>query len=871
MIWHRFFRRKRADVELMEEIDSYMSEEIAENVARGVTEQEARRRAWIKFGNAGAVRETLWRQNTPAIVDTLVRDLRYAARTLGRTPGFTAIAILVIAIGIGANVTLLTTVHSVLLNPLPFRDSDQLMRIYEGELSVSSGAVTGAMFSEWKSQSHSFSDLAIGGAATYNLSGSGEQLPENVRAATFAWNVLPTLGVQPALGRNFTAEEDRPSANPTVLLSWGLWKRRFGGDPAIVNRNIILDARSYTVVGVMPAWFDYPDSKVQLWTPVYYASRMAVMRDLEDHEFWVLGRLRPGATPAEGIAELALITRRVHDQHRSLAYVGKTASGQSLLESLVGNLKRPLYILLGATGCVLLIACLNVGNLLVARAASRRKEQAIRMALGGRGLQLIRQHLMESLLLSGAGGAGGLLLASVAIQWLIHERPDMMRVQAIHIDGFGIACTAGLIVLCTFFAGLVSAFNARGDQALSTLQSSRSHSAGGESVQMRTALLSLQVAVTVVLLIVAGLLLKSYDKLLSAGLGCSTTNVLKMDLQLPKARYGDPASVERFFESLLREVRSLPGIQAAGLIYGGVPGEGYGPDNGFTIVEHPELPPDQRPYAIQRWVDPGYFAAMGIPLRSGHTFDDNQRLGHATEVIVSESFARKYFAEEDAVGRHIRITDSRSYEIVAVVGDARFAPGEPARPIMYSELLVDPQESSTTLVIRSGPDALQSAMPVQSVIWKLDPDLPVSNVLTMDQVVSRNTLNVSFDASLLSAFAGLSLLLAGAGLFGVLSYIVAQRTSEIGIRIALGARREQLLRLMLMDGLRPAFVGLALGSAVSAGITQLIRSTLYDSTALDLPVFAAVAVLLLWVAALACLIPAWRASRLDPMQALRSE
>jgi predicted permease len=498
-------------------------------------------------------------------------------------------------------------------------------------------------------------------------------------------------------------------------------------------------------------------------------------------------------------------------------------------------------------------------------------------------LGFVSPSLAKSLmifLLSGAGGAAGLLLASAAIQWLIHERLDMMRVQAIHIDGFEIACTAGLIVLCAFFAGLVSAFNARCDQALSTLQSSRSHSAGGESVQMRTALLSLQVAVTVVLLIVAGLLLKSYDKPLSAGLGCSTTNVLKMGLQLPKAQYGDPASVERlafreqrnrFFESLLREVRSLPGIQAAGLIYGGVPGEGYGPDNGFTIVEHPELPPDQRPYAILRWVDPGYFAAMGIPLRSGHTFDDNQRLGHATEVIVSESFARKYFAEEDAVGRHIRITDSRSYEIVAVVGDARFAPGEPARPIMYSELLVDPQESSTTLVIRSGPDALQSSMPVQSVIWKLDPDLPVSNVLTMDQVVSGNTLNASFDASLLSAFAGLSLLLAGAGLFGVLSYIVAQRTSEIGIRIALGARREQLLRLILMDGLRPAFVGLALGSAVSAGITQLIRSTLYDSTALDLPVFAAVAVLLLWVAALACLIPAWRASRLDPMQALRSE
>ncbi len=777
------------------------------------------------------------------------------------------LAILVMAFGIGASIASFTIVRAVLIDPLPFPSSERLVRLYEKNHT----GETGGMFSEWKTQNQSFSDMGIGGSTSHNLSGSGNELPENVRAGLFSRNVLTTLGVQPALGRNFTEEEDKWAANPTVLLSWGLWKRRFGGDPAIVNQTIRLDAKLYTVVGVMPAWFAYPDATIQLWTPIYYEERRGVMRAIADHEFWVIGRLKPGVTQDQGVTELSLITRRVHDQHPGEPYVADTASASPLLESLVGDVKTPLYILLGASACVLLIACLNVANLLVARSAARRKEHSIRMALGGGRLQLLREHLMESFLLSCAGGALGLLFAGGAIQWVIRARHDMARVEAIRVDGAMPAATVGLVVLCAFLAGLVSSFHVRSVTLLTTLQeSSRANSAGRASVRLRSVLLSLEVGLTMVLLIAAGLLLKSYGKLRSADLGCLTENVLKTDLQLPGTRY-PKEQMESFWETLLSGVRNVPGIHAAGLINGGLPAEGYGIDDGFAVVEHPAVPADQRLYAIHRWVDPGYFAAIGIPIQRGRTFDRNQQLGHATEVIISESFARRYFPGEDPLGKHLSMPDDRPREIVAIAGDTRFAPGEAAKPVMYSQLLTDPDRDThgAALVVRSDSDVTQFAVPIQRLIWQMDRDVPASDILTLDQVVGRNTLNVSFDAFLLAAFAGMSLLMAAVGLFGVLSYIVVQRTSEMGIRIALGAQRKQLLQLVLVDGLRPALVGLALGSAASAGFTQWIRSMLYQTEPLDPVVFVVVGLVLLLVATAACILPAWRASRLDPMRALR--
>jgi predicted permease len=388
-------------------------------------------------------------------------------------------------------------------------------------------------------------------------------------------------------------------------------------------------------------------------------------------------------------------------------------------------------------------------------------------------------------------------------------------------------------------------------------------------VRLRKWLLSIEVAFTVVLLIGAGLLLKSYERLRSSDFGCVTRNVLKMNVSLPYARYGQPPQRLNFFENLLTRVRSLPGVQAAGLV-SLVPGQGYYGDNGFAIAEHPPLPTGQSQGAIVRWADPGYFAALGIPLLRGQTFDANQRLDRATKVIISESFVRLYFSGEDPLGKHLLTLGQKSYEIIGVVGDTRFLVAKPPEPMMYFPLYKG-TESGATLAVRGIRDATSFALPIQELVQQLDPELPVADILTMDQMIGKSTLDASFDATLVLAFAVLSLVLAAVGLFGVLSYIIAQRTAEIGIRIALGAQRETVLSLMLLDGLRPAFFGLAFGLAGSIAAARLIRSMLYGTRPLDPAVFLTVIAILLSVAAAACFIPAWRALRMDPMQALRNE
>ena len=820
--------------------------------------------------SSGTSSKFMWNWNW---LESLVRDMRYSVRTLARTPVFAATAVVVMGLSIGANVALFTIVHSVLLKPLPFPDPGRLVRLYgqSPDNKYQWNNVAAAVFAEWKKVNTSFTDIALCGYAGYNLSEDGKQLPESVRAATFSSNMLPTLGVQPALGRNFSPDEDKPSANPTVLLSWGLWKRRFGGNPSIINHDILLDDKPYTVIGVMPAWFSYPDAAIQLWTPVYYKESQCEMRSLELDDFRVIGRLKPGATLTQAVTELSLITRRLHDQHRDLVFMSKAASGRSLLDSIVGDVKMSLYALLAATGCVLLIAGLNVANLLVARAADRNKERAIRMALGGSNLRLVRQHLMECLLLSGAAGAEGSFLAYWLLKWIVSSRPDMARVEAIQMDGPAALFALGLIVFCATFAGLLSSFFMRGDNLISSLQeTSRANSTGDRRTRLRSALISVEVGVTVVLLIGAGLMLKSFVKLRSTNLGCITQNALKMDLNLPQARYSFSAVRANFFDSLLARVRTLHGVQAAGLIFPAVPGDGYGGDTGFVVVEHPQPPPGQRTNAIHRWVDPGYFQAIGIPFLSGRTFADNQRPGHSTEVIISESFSKQIFPGENPVGKHLRTVSTGQYEIVGIVGDTQFSVGDAAQPMMYFAIGANPEMTGAALVVRSDQDVTRLALPIQQVIAQLDRDIPVSGVLTMDQVLHRNTMEASFDVALLSIFAAFSLLLAAVGLFGVLSYIVAQRAGEIAIRMALGAQREQILCTTLSGGLRPALLGLFPGLLGSALTVRLMGSMLYQTAPFDPMVFIAVSGTLLVVVAIACAFPAWRASRLNPTQILRT-
>ena len=870
--------RRTADTELNEELRFHLEQQIAENRAAGMSAEDARLAALRLFGNPDLVREKAGATWKWSGLEQCFRDLGIGIRTLSRTPGFAVVAILITALGIGASVALFTVVRGVLLRPLPFLDSDRLLAVYERSTPAAGGGdfphnqVAGGVYAMWNRENTSFSSLALVRDETAGLSASGGQLPETLNAAHVSWNLFPTLGVNPALGRGFTSADDSPSANGTVVLSSSLWKRRFGADPAILNRTIYIDAKPYTVIGIMPAWFEFPESSTQLWTPVYHEMPEKVMSSIENHLFRVVGRLKPGVTAEEAAANLSVICRQIHDSHSDNPFVTAEASTRPLLEHLVGEVKRPLYILLAATVCLLLIAGLNVANLLVARAAARHKELAIRTALGGGRMRLLREHLTESFLLEASGGAAGLLLAYGAIAWLLHTRPNMARMGAVHFDGVVAAFTTAVVILCALFSGLVSAINTDDTRLLRALhESSRSHSTAGTRARLRKTLLAVEVGLTVVLLMGASLLLKSYQRLRSTNVGCITDNVLTMRIKLPGQRYKTPGPAPaNFFETLLQRVRALPGVQAAGFVTG-VPGQGYMGDSGFTIVEHPPLPPGSGTLAVYRSADSGYFAAMGIPVLRGRSFGNNQKLDQVNEVVISESFAKNFFPGEDPLGKHLHVSDGNKVRvIVGIVGDTRYEIGEAPEPMLYHPLLAGDQNYGT-LVIRSRQDVTQFALPVQQVIQDLDRDLPVSDVLTMNQLLGNSTLDQSFDATLITSLAVLSLLLSAAGLFGVLSYIVSQRAGEIGIRIALGAQREQVLRGMLADGLRPAVIGLVLGVAASALTTQFISSMLYETRPLDPGVFALVAALLMASAALACVVPAWRASRLDPVRVLRME
>ena len=878
MSWMRFLHRKRSDSELQDEIEAFLTEETADNEARGQTPDEARRQARLKFGNPQKVRESLWMQNTPQRLAGIGRGVKYAFRTLSRTPGFTIIAVAVMALCIGAATSLFTVMRSVLLRPLPFRDPARLVMVYEhfrgGELSYH--PVAPADFYDWRSKTHGFEDMAIMRPAGYNLTGVRNELPESVGAEAGSSNLFSLLGVQPALGREFTeADDQRGSA--VVMLTWSLFERRFAGDAKIVGGQIHLDGKPYTVAGVLPSWFTYPDAGIQLWVPYKADASPEMLQHHDWHGSQVVARLRPNVSLASAMAQVGAIQYRNHLQYPHDP-VAEDVVSRSLNEDLAGDVKKPLMLMLSAVGCMLLIGCLNVANLLVARGAARQKEVAIRSALGAQRATLIREQMAESVLICAAGGVGGILLSLGATEWLAKTWKDLPTAQSIHIDGAVIAFACALMFAAAMIAGLLPTLSSTGKSMLKALQTSvRTGSSSVSRTALRKSLLTAEIGITVVLLVAAGLLLKSFLQLRAANVGCVVDNTLTLQYNLPGKRYDTPEKQNAFNEALLAQVRAMPGVRGAALGTT-VPGTGYWGTDEFTVKEHAPLNAGEHlPDALTRWVDPGYFSALGIPLVSGRFFTSHERVARSYKVIVSRQLVQQYFRGEDPIGKHLHIPgrahdgapNLMDWEIVGVVGDILYQVGKEPKTTIYFPILEG--RSGATLAVHTATDPLQFSVPLQKQIASLEPELPVSNVLTMNQIIGASLVNASLSATLVLAFAILSLILASVGLYGVLSYLTTQRTSELGIRMALGAQRDQLLQLMLMDGLRPALFGLGLGLVMSFAATRILQSMLFGTKPLDPVVLSGVIATLLAVAVLACLAPAWRASRLDPMKALRTE
>jgi predicted permease len=873
------FRRRRETERIDAEMRFHLEQETAERVRAGETPEEARRSAMREFGNPVVLRDEARRNWSWGWLETAVRDVRFGSRALMRSPGFTVTAVVVMALCIGATTCLFTVVRAVLMEPLPFREPDKLVMVYEHFRSNTSGnpynPVALGDFYDWRKQTHGFEDIASFYTSSFNVSGDHGELPEVAAVAQGSWNLFHLLGVEPALGRTFTESEDKPGQAPVAVLTWPFFQRRFGGDQSIIGKQVRLDSKPYTILGVLPKWFAYPDARTQLWVPYADGTTAERLGYHDDHYAYAIARLRPDVSLKAAIGEVSALQYRIH-----MDWLGKPVAEDALarpmIDDVVENVKTPLLMMMAAVGCMLLIGCLNVSNLLVARGAARQKEMAIRGALGAGRLALLREQMTETVILCACGGGLGLLLALAGTEWLKVHWHRLPRAESIHIDAMVVLFAAGVVFLTAILAGLLPALSSTQRGVLTALKdSSRAAGAGVSRARLRKILLSAEIALTVVLLIAAGLLLKSFVQLRTTNLGIAEDHVLTMGYSLPADQYSKPEQNFAFHQALVERVQRLPGVQSVGLGTV-VPGAGWGGDVVFIIPERPNYENGHQPDALTRQADSGYFATLKIPLIAGRVFDERDRLDQSNKAIISQELAKRYFPGENPLQRTIVMgTDitnkKRTYEIIGVVGDTLWRVGKDVKATAYFPVLSGEKGRRITLVVRTSGDPLSFAIPIQKQIAELDPQLPVVDVLTIPQIVGESTMNQSFTASLVLAFAVLSLLLAGVGLYGVLSYLVTQRVTEIGIRIALGAQRSQVLGLVLRDGMRPVVMGLVVGVAGGAAIGSLIRSLLYGTQPMDPMVFAGMILMLLMVAALASAAPAWRASSVDPMQALRTE
>jgi predicted permease len=872
-LWRRLFfywRREEFDRELEEEMKFHLEMKAQENLYSGMSPEEALYAARRQFGNQTILKETsrdMWSFNS---LETLWQDLRYGARMLLKQPGFTLIAVLTLGLGIGANTAIFSIVNAVLLRPFPYKAPERLMIVQERFSGGGGVTVSYPNFVDWRTQNTVFEAIsAVRGNENFNFTGAGE--PERLQGRLVSAEFFSILGINPLLGRDFLTEDDRPGATPAVILNYGFWQRRFSADSSIIGKQLTLNNQSFTVIGVAPPDFQY-GVEADVTVPIGLQAERFKTRGA-DPGIGVVARLKPNVSQQQAETELNLVAAQLEELYPK-SNKGRRVLLTPLHESFVGNVREPLLILLGAVGLVLLIACANVANLLLVRASTRRKEMAVRVALGASRAKLIRQLLTESLLLSVLGAVLGILLAFWGTSLIAAQLPEgIPRLQEARVDAPVLIFTLAVSLLTGLLFGLVPALQASRPNLTEGLKEGDRGSTG-QRQRLRNVLVVGEVALTLMLLVGAGLLIQSFRRVLQVDPGFKAQNLLTMQISVNNP---DGQQVANFFEQLQENVRNLPGVKSVA-VSNGVP---FGVANfpTFLIEGRPET--ENKPSGIRYTVSPDYFQTLGIELVKGRVFTTQDTRDSQPVVVINEVLAQLYFPDEEPLGKRLKLfSDSPSAEIVGVVRHVEHYNLDGQRSVQ-SQFYNNFNQTSLqalpggvrriNLLTRTEVEPLTLAAAVRDQVKALNKDQAVFNVRTMEQIVAQSVAPRRFSMLLLTVFAIVALALASLGIYGMMSYAVTQRTREIGVRMALGAQSGNVLSLVIGQGIKLALAGVVLGLIASIALTRTIKNLLFGVSATDPLTFAAIALLLLLVALLACYIPARRATKVDPMIALRYE
>lgn len=873
------FRRRQQDRALDEELRDHISQRTEEYVAGGMPPQEARRAALVELAGVERCKEECRDTRRVSWIQDLIQDLRYGTRMLAKSPGFSTIAIAILAIGIGANTAIFSIVYAVLLKPLPFQHPGQLVFLSEAkpQNGISTAGVSYGNLTEIRLQNHVFSELA--GLASHELTLTGRGEPAALDTGDVTPEFLALLDTKPIVGRIFVPQDGQQGAPPVVILSESVWRDRFSADPNVIGSSVTLDHRSYTVVGVIsadPSVIFLP-RRIQFWIPVAQDPLFGPWIPRQGLRWLgVIGRLNPGVSVAQAQVEMDVVAASLARKFPA-ENTGWVIRLRPLQRVIVGDARTALIVLLGAVVLVLLIACANISNLLLARAASRGKEIALRIALGaGRG-RIVRQLLTESALLGVFGGAAGVLLAYWGVHALTSFIPENLpQIHAVRVDASVLLFALALSILASLIFGLAPAFFAVGSNVQTTLKDGASNSSEpGARRFARGFLAAAEVALTMVLLVAAGAFLRGFASLTSVNPGFNVTNIVKADIQLPRFQYSKPEQWAEFSDELLRHLQSQPGMGDCAIAVP-LPLNTQGSASlPFSIMGDPPPPKGTPETADFVSVSPAYFHVMGIPLLRGRTFDDHDVSSAPRATLISEAFAHRFFPNQDPIGKQLVFSFPPApgipREIVGIVGDVRDTSiGQDPGPMMYVPFDQMPFWGGE-VVVRSDLNIGSVAAAIRQEVHEVDKDLPVSDIVPMSDLIAISVAQPRFRTWLIGSFAAIALVLAAAGIFGVISYSVSRRTHEIGIRIALGASPANVMRLILTESTRLVLIGLAIGIPVALGLGRLLSNLLFGIHVADPTTFTAVALLLFAVATLAAYVPARRATRVDPLIALRHE